>query len=152
LKVTTNSETETRAFGERLGRLLEPGDFIGLVGPMGAGKTTFVRGVAEGAGVQPNDVASPSFAIVYPYRGRLTLNHVDLYRVGDAEERYATGYFDGLDGNQAVIVEWIDRIPEAAPDDRLEIRFTDLGGDQRELVVRAFGRRALACARALRAR
>ncbi len=145
----TKSEAETRALGERLGRLLEPGDFVGLIGPMGAGKTTFVRGVADGLGVKPGEVASPTFAIVYPYRGRITVNHVDLYRVTDADELYATGYFDLIDGAEATIVEWLDRIPEAAPPERLEIHFQDLGGDRRALTLRPRGARSRTRAYAL---
>ena len=139
----TVSEAETRSLGRRLGRLLRAGDFVGLIGSVGAGKTAFVRGVAKGAGVPFADVASPTFAIVYPYQGRdLRLNHVDLYRLSDPEELYATGYFDLIEGKQAALVEWLDRIPEAAVPDRLEIHFRDLGGDRRSLTLRARGLRA----------
>jgi len=117
--VTSTSPEQTRALGIRLGELLEPGDFVGLVGDLGAGKTHFVRGVAEGAQVPKSQVASPTFAIVYPYEGgRIPLFHADLYRLADYDELYATGFMD-LIGEGAMLVEWIDKVPEAMPPDRL---------------------------------
>jgi len=107
--------------------VLQPGDFIGLSGELGAGKTAFARGVARGAGV-PREarVSSPSFALVNVYAGgRLPVLHADLYRVRDAEELYDAGYFDPVPG-AALVVEWIDRVPEAAPADRLEVRLERL--------------------------
>ena len=84
----------TDRLGERLGVLLQPGDFIGLIGELGAGKTTLVRAVARGAGIT-EEVTSPTFSILNRYRGRaLTLFHADLYRLASRDELYATGYFD----------------------------------------------------------
>ncbi|MCY1079197.1 tRNA (adenosine(37)-N6)-threonylcarbamoyltransferase complex ATPase subunit type 1 TsaE [Archangium lansingense] len=137
----SGSPEETHRLGLRLGQLLQPGDFVGLVGDLGAGKTHLVRGVAEGAGVSRSEVASPTFAIVYPYRGRLPLYHADLYRLADYDELYATGFLDLVGGDGAVLVEWLDRIPEAAPREFLRITLRDAGEESRELVAEAWGAR-----------
>jgi tRNA threonylcarbamoyladenosine biosynthesis protein TsaE len=100
-----------------------------------------VRGVAEGAGVSRSEVASPTFAIVYPYRGRVPLYHADLYRLADYDELYATGFLDLVGGDGAVLVEWLDRVPEAAPREYLRITLRDTGEESRELVAEAWGSR-----------
>ncbi|HEX4621756.1 MAG TPA: tRNA (adenosine(37)-N6)-threonylcarbamoyltransferase complex ATPase subunit type 1 TsaE [Myxococcaceae bacterium] len=133
------SPAKTRRLGAALGRVLRPGDFVGLVGDLGAGKTEFVRGVAAGAGVPVDEVASPTFAIVYPYRGRIPLHHADLYRLSDEDELYATGLSDLMGGESALLVEWIDRIWSAAPKDRLEVRLTVRGAHARRLDASATG-------------
>ena len=141
-ELESGSAERTHALGVVLGRALRPGDFIGLEGELGAGKTQFARGVAEGAQVPRGEVASPSFAIVYPYRGRIPLYHADLYRLADEDELYATGYFDLLEGGDgALLVEWIDKIPSAAPDERLWMRFEVVGEERRILHCEATGMR-----------
>ncbi len=142
-----SSPEETSALGERLGQVLAPGDFVGLVGELGAGKTHFSRAVAKGAGVDPKEVTSPTFAIVYPYRGRLPLYHADLYRLADADELYATGYFDLLQGDGALLVEWLDKVPEAAPEQLLRVELEVTGDQTRRARVGARGERAVALAR-----
>ena len=139
--VRSASPEETHAWGVRLGRLLRPGDFVGLVGDLGAGKTHLVRGVAEGAEVARSEVASPTFAIVYPYRGRIPLYHADLYRLADYDELYATGFLDLVGGDGALLVEWLDKIPQAAPRDFLRLTLREVGEDARELVAEAWGER-----------
>lgn len=118
----SSSARATFAFGERLGRLLAPGDAVALTGELGAGKTQLVRGACRGARVPDGQVASPSFAIVASYRGRLPVHHADLYRIGDADELHGTGFFDLFGGDGATLVEWADRVPGALPAERLEIR------------------------------
>jgi tRNA threonylcarbamoyladenosine biosynthesis protein TsaE len=141
--LTLHSPEETQALGVRLGRVLGPGDFVGLVGALGAGKTHFVRGVAEGAGVDPAIVASPTYAIVTTYPGaRLTLHHADLYRLRDAAELEATGFHDLDDGFTAMLVEWIDQIPGAAPRDHLRLTFRHEGPEARTLEIEPRGPRA----------
>lgn len=139
--VLSGSPEETHRLGVRLGQLLQPGDFVGLVGDLGAGKTHLVRGVAEGAGVSRSEVASPTFAIVYPYRGRVPLYHADLYRLADYDELYATGFLDLVGGDGAVLVEWLDKIPEAAPREFLRVTLRDTGEVSRELVAESWGPR-----------
>lgn len=124
LRRVSRSARGTFSLGERLGRLLAPGDVVALVGELGTGKTQFVRGTCRGAGVPDAEVASPSFAIVATYRGRLPVHHADLYRLADFDELYATGFLDLLGGEGAVLVEWADRVPGSLPDERLEIRFS----------------------------
>lgn len=145
-RAETASALETRALGERLGWVLQPGDFVGLVGDLGAGKTELVRGIAEGVGVERSQVSSPTFAIVYPYEGgRLTLFHADLYRVADFDELYATGFLDLVGPSGAMVVEWIDRIWDAAPEEALIVTLQPGSAtepDRRTLHARAHGVRS----------
>ncbi|MEO8745397.1 MAG: tRNA (adenosine(37)-N6)-threonylcarbamoyltransferase complex ATPase subunit type 1 TsaE [Candidatus Dormiibacterota bacterium] len=110
----TTSPAETEAAGERLGARLRPGDIVLLTGELGAGKTTFVRGVARGIG-STAAVASPTFQLVRVYPGRVQLAHVDLYRIENNVELRDLG-LDELAGGGAVVVEWGDRldVPKAA--------------------------------------
>jgi tRNA threonylcarbamoyladenosine biosynthesis protein TsaE len=135
----SRSAAHTRALGAALGRALQPGDFVGLVGDLGAGKTELVRGVALGAGVAEGTVSSPTFAIVYPYEGRIPLFHADLYRVADADELYATGFAD-LVGGGAVLVEWLDRVWSAAPSEILLIEMKPIRGSAKARVLRVTAR------------
>jgi tRNA threonylcarbamoyladenosine biosynthesis protein TsaE len=106
----TASPEETEAAGARLSRRLRTGDLLLLTGEMGAGKTTFVRGLARGLGVAGH-VASPTFQLVRTYPGPLQLAHVDLYRVARAEELAGLGLEELLDQG-AVVVEWGDRLSD----------------------------------------
>ena len=149
---TTRSAGATRSLGERLGRLLSDGDVVALVGELGAGKTQFVRGLCRGAGVSDAEVSSPTFAIVATYRGRLQVNHADLYRIGDDDELYATGFHDLVGGPGATVVEWADRVPGALPAERLEIALAHDGRSPgvRHLAIAGVGPRHSALAQALR--
>ncbi|XXF75255.1 tRNA (adenosine(37)-N6)-threonylcarbamoyltransferase complex ATPase subunit type 1 TsaE [Myxococcaceae bacterium GXIMD 01537] len=142
--LVSTSPEETHRLGVKLGALLQPGDFVGLIGDLGAGKTHLVRGVAEGAGVHRSEVASPTFAIVYPYRGRVPLYHADLYRIADYDELYATGFLDLVGGDGAVLVEWLDNVPEAAPREYLRLTLRPTGDEARELTAEARGERPTA--------
>jgi len=142
-----------QALGERLGRALRAGDVIGLIGPLGAGKTTFVQGLARGAGVPPERlVTSPTFALVNEHPGRVALVHADLYRINDPAELDELGLSDTYD-RAAVAIEWLDRFPDAAPADRLEIAIEmDAGGGERHVALRASGPRSAELAAATAAR
>jgi tRNA threonylcarbamoyladenosine biosynthesis protein TsaE len=134
--------------GERLGRALAIGDVVGLVGPLGAGKTTFVQGVARGAGVRDRHVASPTFALVNEHPGRVPLVHVDFYRIEQARELDELGLAEAFD-RAAVAIEWLDRFPDAAPAERLEIEIAIAEDGTRRLTCRAAGARARALLAAL---
>jgi tRNA threonylcarbamoyladenosine biosynthesis protein TsaE len=103
----TRSEAETSALGRALGRRLSAGDVVLLAGPLGAGKTAFVRGLAEGLGCDPEDVSSPTFTIVQRYDGRLSLQHVDLYRLSPVETDDLA--LEDLMENAVMAVEWPER-------------------------------------------
>ena len=119
--MTLRREAETIALGTRLGRLLKAGDLILLRGELGAGKTTLARGLALGVGYRGR-VSSPTFALAHRYRGkRLTLHHLDLYRVAKGQD--AELGLDELlaDPRGAVVVEWPDAAGGSWPQDRLEL-------------------------------
>ncbi len=110
---------------------------VALVGPLGAGKTAFVKGLAEGLGIDPARVASPTFVVASEYpaaAGRLA--HVDCYRVESAAELEAAGFLDLLEPGNLVAVEWADRFREALPGDRLEIEI-ERGDDPERRVFAA---------------
>ena len=138
---TTPTAEKTRELGAALGRLLHPGDFVALLGDLGAGKTEFARGMAEGCGVPPEEVASPTFALIHRYQGRLRLVHADLFRLSGEDDLYGTGYYDVRDAEEAaVVVEWADRVPSAVPEDALRIHFdTGPGETERRLTATPTG-------------
>ncbi|KGX85076.1 tRNA (adenosine(37)-N6)-threonylcarbamoyltransferase complex ATPase subunit type 1 TsaE [Pontibacillus litoralis] len=122
--VTTHSPEETQQFAKRLATLLQAGDVITLEGDLGAGKTTFSKGLAKGLGVT-RTVNSPTFTIVKEYEGRLPLYHLDVYRLEDSEEDI--GFDEYLHGDGVTIVEWAQFIEAFLPDERLniDIRYED---------------------------
>jgi tRNA threonylcarbamoyl adenosine modification protein YjeE len=128
LDVVTTSPAETEAAGEQFGERLAQGDLVLLKGDLGAGKTTFVRGLTRGVG-SPAHVASPTFQLVRVYPGRVQVAHVDLYRLEDQADLGELGLDELLDQG-AVVVEWGDRLdaPEAAL-----LSIEHLGGDRRRL-------------------
>jgi tRNA threonylcarbamoyladenosine biosynthesis protein TsaE len=148
---TTRSARATFALGKKLGGLLQPGDVVALVGELGAGKTQLVRGACEGAAVPAEEVSSPSFAIVATYRGRIPVHHADLYRIGDEDELYGTGFGDLVGGEGALLVEWADRIPSALPAERLTLTLShdDRAPSVRHVALAGTGERHAALARAL---
>jgi tRNA threonylcarbamoyladenosine biosynthesis protein TsaE len=129
----TSSPEETEGAGEELGRRLRRRDLVLLRGELGAGKTTFVRGVARGSG-SAAPVASPTFQLVRIYPGRLQLAHVDLYRLEKGDELGDLGLDELLDAG-AVIVEWGDRINETVDADAAMISIENLGGDRRRIRI-----------------
>ena len=118
---------------------------VALVGPLGAGKTEWVKGLAEGLGVDPSLVASPTFVIASEYPGRRRLAHVDLYRIESEAELEAAGFVDLLAPGTVVAVEWADRFPRALPADRVEVRIERPAAapEEREIELRATGPAAM---------
>jgi tRNA threonylcarbamoyladenosine biosynthesis protein TsaE len=116
------TEVDTVAAGRELGRSLAPGTTVLLYGELGAGKTAFVRGLAEGLGLDSELVSSPTFTIVQEYRGRvITLQHVDLYRLNPAE--VADIALDDLSGDRTVVaIEWAERLPRPPAPPVIEVR------------------------------
>ena len=128
----SSSEGETVAIGRTLGKQLRAGDVVLLDGQLGAGKTAFVRGIAEGLGCDGDDVSSPTFTIVQEYRGRLTLQHVDLYRLAPKEVDDLG--LDDLLAGAVMAVEWPDRWL-ASPESATIVRLESLGGSRRRITL-----------------
>jgi tRNA threonylcarbamoyladenosine biosynthesis protein TsaE len=113
--IVTRSEAETAAAGKTLAATLQPGSIVLLSGDLGAGKTAFVRGVAEGLGIPPAEVTSPTFTLVQEYRGgRLPLWHVDLYRLKPIEVD-DLGLEELAASGGVIAIEWPDRLPFGFP-------------------------------------
>lgn len=127
----TESPDQTVAWGRRLGELAEPGWVIDLRGPLGAGKTRFVQGLARGLGAS-GAVRSPTYTIVHRYEGRCPLFHLDVYRVEDPEEVLLQGW-DEMTAIGVVAVEWGGRIEEILDPDRLQVEFEHCGESSRRL-------------------
>ena len=130
--VSTNSEDETFALGEKVAAALEPGTFVLLHGDLGAGKTAFVRGMAAGLGANPDDVSSPTFVLIQHYKGRTPLVHVDLYRLDSAAAVDDLG-LEELASGAVVAVEWAERLPRAV--DGVTVKIDDLGDDARRITI-----------------
>lgn len=134
---TTNSD-ETMAFATRLAELLDKGDVLTLEGDLGAGKTTFTKGLAKGLGIT-RTVNSPTFTIIKEYVGRLPLYHMDVYRVEDAFEDL--GFDEYFEGNGVTVVEWAHLIGEQLPEEYLKISLHYKNETEREIVLNPFGSR-----------
>ena len=135
---TTHSEEETSAVGRDLAPALGAGSVVLLFGDLGAGKTAFVRGLAEGLGTSPTDVSSPTFTLMQEYRGgRLPLLHVDLYRLDDAREVDDLG-LDELGDGAVVAIEWAGKLPRP-PAGAIVVRFEHAGDDVRTISVQSQG-------------
>ena len=129
----THTEEETSAVGERFGASLQSGDVVLLYGELGAGKTAFVRGLARGLGALEDDVSSPTFTLIQEYAGRVTLYHVDLYRL-EPREIPDLGLEDLVLGDGVVAIEWADRWP-GRPDDVIEVTIEHAGEESRSIRI-----------------
>ena len=138
----TSSPEQTQSLAEQLGRLLQPGDVVALVGELGSGKTLFSQGLARGLEVPETFyIASPTFAIINEYPGRIPFYHLDLYRVSGRADFAELGLEEILFGQGAVAIEWAERLGGDVPAERLEVRLSFLGEVQRNIAFSAFGDR-----------
>jgi tRNA threonylcarbamoyladenosine biosynthesis protein TsaE len=128
----TDSEGATTALGRDLGRRLQAGAVVLLEGPLGAGKTAFARGLAEGLGCDGEDVSSPTFTIVQEYRGRVRMEHVDLYRLSPAEVDDLA--LEDLMEDSVLAVEWPDRWTRA-PADAIRVTLELAGQNRRRIEI-----------------
>lgn len=145
----SGSAAETQAIGQLVGSALQMGNLVALIGPLGAGKTAMVKGIALGAGLSdPRRVTSPTFVIVNEYFGRLRLFHIDAYRLGGLREFDALGVDEFLEEG-AVLVEWADRVEAALPVDRLVVTIEPTGDQTRLVRLSALGGQSVAILNAL---
>jgi len=136
------SASATQRLAARIGRVAEIGDVIALDGPLGAGKTTFVQGLAEGLGVPAErHVASPTFALVNEHPGRIDFVHVDFYRIRSPAELPELGIEEAYD-RAVTAIEWADRFPSWLPDDTLHLTLEIEDGGSRALQAESTGPRS----------
>ncbi len=145
----SRSPEETRTLAARLGQRLAPGDVVALKGELGSGKTEFVHGLAQGLGVPPDLVASPSFILAHEYPGRLKLVHLDLYRLEDLPPELLPDLEEYFSGAGAVAVEWAERVAPLLPREYLEVILEITGEEQRTLTFMGHGKRGRELARSL---
>lgn len=125
---------QTRALAARLADTLQPGDVVALDGDLGAGKTVFVKGLAQALGVR-EEILSPTFTIVREYAGRLPLYHFDVYRLEDAEELYEIGFEEYLCGAGVTVVEWACLVQDAIPRNAVRVHIYRTGECDRKICV-----------------
>jgi len=134
----THSELETAAVARELAPRLSAGSVVLLFGDLGAGKTAFVRGLAEGLGISPDEVTSPTFTLLQEYRGgRLPLFHVDLYRLSDRREVEDLG-LDEIAADGVLTVEWAEKLPDPPPE-AVRVTISHAGDTERRLTVEHAG-------------
>ena len=131
----SHSPDDTIAFAEKVGSILKGGDIIAYKGGMGAGKTTFTRGLCKGLGL-PDEVTSPTFALVNEYRGdEITLYHFDMYRISGEGDLETTGFYDYISPESVIAVEWSENIEDCLPKHIITIEIETTDENERKITV-----------------
>jgi tRNA threonylcarbamoyladenosine biosynthesis protein TsaE len=133
--VPSRDAAATRALGEALGRVAVPGDTLLLWGDLGAGKTQLAKGFGAGLGIGTT-ITSPTFVLMTEYDGRLPLFHLDLYRLADAVDAWSAGLVDERQAAGVTLIEWPERLGDALPASRLDVRITGTGDEPRTIALR----------------
>ena len=133
MQFVTCCAEQTEAVGEALGKVLKPGTVIAYEGDLGAGKTAFTRGLAQGMDLI-GEVASPTFSIVNEYLGKINLYHFDMYRVESSDDLETTGFYDYLDSGCLCIMEWPENIAELLPEETLKV-YISVNPDQSRTIT-----------------
>lgn len=140
----SDSPDETMRLARALGKALPPGTCVALYGELGAGKTVFARGLIHGLGVADEvPVTSPTFVIVSEYAGRVPIHHIDAYRLAGAGDMVDLGSREMFFSDAVSIIEWAERIADALPDERIDVRMGVAGEAARTIEIEALGERHL---------
>ena len=134
MTIITSNEAGTIYEGEKLGRTLTGGSVIALFGDLGAGKTTFTRGLAKGLGIKAS-VQSPTFTIVNEYPGEISLYHFDMYRLEHENELFDFGWDDYLESGGVCVVEWSEKVPHAFPENTIIVKIENIDTNTRRLNI-----------------
>ena len=132
---------DTTDLGAKLGAQLQKGDVVGLMGPLGVGKTTFVSGMAKGLGLDNYAVTSPTFVFAHIYDGKVPLYHMDLYRIEKESEIHNIGLEEMIGGEGVAAIEWMDRFPTVWSGDQIVIRMQYGEGQERKIQMEGKGER-----------
>lgn len=131
---SSSSVSETEKIACNFANELKRGDVIAYVGGLGAGKTAFTRGIAKGLNVY-GEVSSPTFSLVHEYKGNPSLYHFDMYRIESLDDVYSTGYFDYLDLNEIIAVEWSENVEAIFEENTIYIEFLVISENQRSIKI-----------------
>ncbi|MGN1133535.1 MAG: tRNA (adenosine(37)-N6)-threonylcarbamoyltransferase complex ATPase subunit type 1 TsaE [Oscillospiraceae bacterium] len=135
VSIVVNSPEETIALGKKIGSLLKGGDCIAYSGGLGAGKTTMTRGISMGLNLG-DEVTSPTFSLVNEYAGeKLTLYHFDMYRITSSEDLETTGFYDYMDDNSVLAVEWSENIESELPENAIKINIERIDDSIRKITI-----------------
>ena len=141
VRIVLKGLKEMEEFGEKLGSILKPGDIISLTGDLGAGKTTLTKSIGKGLGVE-DYITSPTFTLINEYKGRINLYHFDVYRLEGSMDLYDLGFEEYIYSDGISIIEWGDKIEEALPKERINIRIEkDTELDERIIYIYGEGER-----------
>ena len=142
MEALSHSVEETEQLGAELAQQLQPGDVLALTGEIGAGKTTFARGLAQGLGIPAASVASPSFVLVRQHSsGRMPLYHADLFRLDNLPQAANVGLEECYEAGGVTLIEWGNKVPGVLPEEFLEIRFDLLDSQSRRISLIPHGLR-----------
>jgi len=130
----TKSADETIELGKKIGAFLLPNDVIALIGPLGAGKTTFIQGIAEGIGVK-DYVTSPTFIIINEYQGHLPFYHVDLYRLDEVKDIEDLGIEEYFNRGGVCVIEWAEKLKDLLPANAERIKIEVVSENERKICV-----------------
>ena len=134
IKYKTESPEETIELASKIGAVLRKGDVIAYRGGLGAGKTTFTRGLAIGAGLE-DEVTSPTFALINEYHGNLDIYHFDMYRIEGTDDLETTGFFDYPMDESVFVIEWSENISDILPENTIYIEIKRTGDESREIII-----------------
>lgn len=134
-ELISDSTEKTLEIGKRMAHFLGPGDVLALIGELGSGKTVLIKGIASGFGYDPNKVGSASFVIVQEYKAKVTIYHVDLYRLDDPMEIYEMDWDGILNSEALVLIEWAEKAIPLLPQGVLKVEFKILSLNAREIKI-----------------
>ncbi|MDD4907872.1 MAG: tRNA (adenosine(37)-N6)-threonylcarbamoyltransferase complex ATPase subunit type 1 TsaE [Candidatus Omnitrophica bacterium] len=140
MRIISRSSQDTLKLGGKISKSLSKGDIVCLFGQLGTGKTVLAKGIAQGLGISIAEVISPSFTIARQYEGKLSLSHLDLYRL-DRASILELGYEDYLYGDSVVLIEWADRLDGYLPNEYLKIKLKVINDKKRQIDITAVGQR-----------
>ena len=139
--IETTGQEETVSAGKHFGEKLKGGEVITLSGPLGAGKTSFVKGIGLALGIAMDRISSPTFILRAEHSGKFPLAHVDLYRLDDPEEAQTLGLFEQEESLAVLVIEWPEKGITFLPTDRIDIKISIEGKEKRRLIFSARGSR-----------
>jgi len=132
MQYTTHTPHQTEHLGAQLARQLAPGAVVALFGDLGAGKTAFVRGLAQGLGMADDDITSPTYALVHEHP---KLVHFDMYRVTSVDDLESTGWYDYLGGDKILAIEWSENIADELPHNAIRVTIETINNDERRITI-----------------